>query len=263
MKNIFFFASFLLFFIGTNCFAQLTAPGLGDAKTGSWFAVGIDQKLGKKNKINSVSYIGWGRKSNPTNNNPYLKPAIFIVNQEFYYSITKNWKSSFALSYRKSHEYANHTPFDYKDDKFKQEFRVYSRLAYSFKINQLKVETTARQEFRKFYGSDFAELQKTSQLRSRLRLKLKLNLDKQNRHTLSTSAESFFTTDKHVTESSKWTKFGYNESRFTLYYSYSSPKLPITTSIGYMNNLLGSNLHHAHSVHYLAFDITFKNPFGN
>ncbi|AFM04327.1 hypothetical protein Fleli_1939 [Bernardetia litoralis DSM 6794] len=262
MKIIFFTTIFLIFFFSINCFAQISAPGLGEAKTASWFAIGIKQKLDNKNKLNSVSYIGWGHKSNPINYNPYFKPALFAINQEFYYSFAKNWKTSIALSYRKSHEYTNEEPFQHKENRFKQEFRVYSRLSYTWKINQLKIESTARQEFRKFYGSNFEELTKTSQLRSRFRLKLKLNLDKKNNHAISTSLESIFTTNKEITTTTKWIKFGYNESRFTLYYSYSLPKLPITTSIGYMNNLRGSNLNEMHSVHYLALDIVFKNLFG-
>ena len=42
--------------------AQLSPPGLGKAKTASWFAFGLKQTLDSAKKKESMTYIGIGRK---------------------------------------------------------------------------------------------------------------------------------------------------------------------------------------------------------
>lgn len=248
----------LLFISSGTSFSQISPPGLGTANTASWYALGFRQYMDTTKRWQSVSYIGLGRKSNPDNFSPVSKNAILVFNQEFYHQFHKNYQYSLAVSYRRQDEYSDLPPYDYKANRIKQEFRVYGRFVYSYKINRFKISPIIRQEFRKFYASDFGNLSENFQLRTRVRFQLTMSLDKQRLRKLVFNAESLFSVSKENT-SEKWTGFHYNESRFSFYYSLSFKKLPLTLSVGYMNNLIG--IKSPRTVHYFAFDIVVENPF--
>lgn len=241
-------------------FGQINPPGLGKANTASWFAVGIKQELdtiaGKG--WQSMSYVGFGQKSNPDNHDPFFKPAIFIINQEFYHQFHKTWQYSFALSYRRQNEYAENPPYEHEDPKIKQEFRTYGRFSYIFQTPGIKLTPTFRQEFRKFYSPGFTNTTENFQLRSRFRLQLAINLDRDKMHKLIASSEQLFSISKQNTQEN-WTDFDYRESRFSLYYSISPKEIPLTLNIGYMNNLVGKKK--PYDVHHFGFDIIIENPF--
>lgn len=249
-----------VFALSWNGYSQISPPGLGNAKTASWFAIGVRQELdtiaGKG--WQSMSYLGIGRKSTPDSYNLFQKQAIWVVNQEFYHQFHHNWQYSMALSYRKQDEYLKEAPYYHDNPQWKQEFRLYGRMSYLLSAKRIKFIPTFRQEFRKYYTPDFHNLEENFQLRSRLRLQLKINLDAQKIHRLIVSSEQLFSISKKSFEK-QWTGFNYNESRFSLYYSYSPKTIPLIFNVGYMNNLLGAKK--AHSVHYLAFDIIIENPF--
>jgi hypothetical protein len=247
-----------LFF--SNAFSQIGPPGLGKAQTADWFAIGVRQDLDTiENKgWQSMSYIGVGRKSNLNNYAPFYKPAILVVNQEFYHQFHKTWQYSLALSYRRQDEYSDHPPYEHDNPKLKQEFRLYSRLSYIFSTSRIKLVPTFRQEFRKFYSPNLKNIDENFQFRSRFRLQLTANLDSKNRHKLIASTEQLFSISKE-NKPNTWTDFNYRESRLSLYYSYSPITLPFIFSVGYMNNLVGQK--NPYDVHYLAFDIVIKNPF--
>lgn len=244
----------------SKCFSQISPPGEGKAHDADWFAFGIRQELDtiEGKGWQSMSYIGLGRKSNPDNYNPFFKPAILVINQEFYNSFHNDWQYSLGLSYRKQDEYVDKPPFEHKNPKLKQEFRLYGRFSYIFNTSHIKLVPTFRQEFRKFYTPNFQNTKDNFQFRSRFRLQLTANLDNKKRHRLIASSEQLFSINKENT-SNVYTKFTYRESRFALYYSYSPETLPFIFSIGYMNNLVGLKKHY--DVHYLAFDIIIENPF--
>lgn len=94
--------------------AQISPPGLGLANSASWFAVGVRQELDTLKAWQSVTYIGIGRKSNPDNYNPLAKPAILVMNQEFYHQFHHHWQYSFALSYRRQDEYEKLSPYEHE-----------------------------------------------------------------------------------------------------------------------------------------------------
>jgi hypothetical protein len=250
---------FLIFLLSSGIvFAQISPPGLGVANTASWCALGIRQYLDTTKRWQSVSYVGLGRKSSPDNFSPVSKNGILVFNQEFYHQFHKNYQYSLAVSYRRQDEYSDVSPYDYKANRIKQEFRIYSRFAYSYKISRFKISPIIRQEFRKFYASDFSNLAENFQLRTRMRIQLTMNLDRQNLGKLILNAESLFAVSKE-NNPGKWTGFHYSESRFSFYYSVSLQKIPLTLSIGYMNNLIG--MKSPRSVHYFAFDIILENLF--
>jgi len=249
--------SILFFGLFTGkAFSQISPPGEGKARTAGWFAFGIRQEIEKS--WQSMSYIGVGRKSNPDNYDPFYKPAIFVLNQEFYHQSRKTWQYSFALSYRRQDEYSENSPYEHDKLRSKQEFRLYSRLSYILKTSYIKFVPTLRQEFRKFYSPDFKNADENFQFRSRFRLQIVASLNKAKTQAVTLSSEQLFSVSKENTPGT-WTDFNYRESRFSLYYSYSPKTLPFIFSIGYMNNLIGRK--NPYNVHYIAFDIVIENPF--
>lgn len=243
-----------------SAFSQISSPGLGKAKAASWLAIGFSKNLGtiKDGGWKSMTYLGLGRKSNPDNKNSFYKPAILVINQEFYHQFHDNWQYSVALSYRKQNEYSDIFPYDEKKPKWQQEFRFYGRFSYIFKTKRIKLTPTFRQEFRKFYAPDFKNAEESVQLRSRFRLQLALNLDRNNTNRLICSSEQLFSIGKETTPNS-WTDFNYRESRFSLYYSHSVTKIPVTLSFGYMKNIVGAK--NSYNVDYVAFDMVFNDLF--
>lgn len=241
-------------------FGQISSPGLGKANTANWFALGVRQELDTiaDKGWQSMTYFGFGQKSNPDNYNPFYKPAIFVVNQEFYHQFHKTWQYSFAVSYRRQDEYFDIPPYEHETTRIKQEFRTYGRFSYIFKTSRIKLIPTFRQEFRKFYSPDFNNTDEDFQFRSRFRLQLTVNLYKNKTHRLIVSSEQLFSISKQTTPNN-WTDYNYRESRFSLYYSLSPKTLPLIFNIGYMNNLVGNKI--VFDVHYLAFDIIIENPF--
>jgi hypothetical protein len=242
----------------STAFAQISPPGLGDAHTASWFAIGLRQRLDSANHKQYVAYVGMGRISNPDDYNPVEKNSILVLNQEFYNQFHKHWQYAVALSYRRQYEYESIAPYEKENIPLKQEFRIYSRYSFIWKTNRLKWVTTYRQEFRKFYTEDFQDWVETYQLRSRARTQLTVTLDKYKVHNVVASAEALFSLSK---EEGDWNNFAYRESRFCLYYSYAPVTSPLVFNLGYMNNLIGSSS--LIDVHYIALDIIWTDPLGN
>jgi len=251
MKYLSFF-SFLFLSLAIN--AQVSPPGLGDTNGASWYAVGLRQDLNEK--IESMTYVGLGLKSDEDNYNIAAKPAIIVMNQELYHQLDKHWKVSYALSYRKQMEYSMDD--DIENVATQNEMRIYGRAAYSTTIGRVKLTQTARQEARKFVDSHWKNTEEPIQLRSRLKSQISVSLDTDNHHTITGGAEMLFATSKNnITK--KWSKMKYKESRFTLFYTYKPQKTPIAISVGYMNNLIEKNT--THSTHYTSIDLTWENPF--
>ncbi len=238
--------------------AQISPPGMGKAHTAEWVALGLRQKLNSTGTWQSMSYVGVGRKSNPDNYNPVLKPAIVVFNQEFFHQFHSKWQYSLALSYRRQDEYSNKPPFEHSLPGIKQEFRGYGRVSRTFKKNRFSFIPTYRQEFRKFYAPDFANSSENYQFRSRFRLQMAIQLDPRKIHRLIAGSEQLFSISKKNTPN-VWSHFAYQESRFSLYYALAPEASPFVFSLGYMYNPVAHSS--PHSVQYLAFDVVVQNPF--
>lgn len=239
--------------------AQISPPGLGLAHTADWFAVGIRQKLNRRKSWQSMSYIGIGRKSNPSDYDPVLKSAIVVLNEELYHTINSHFQYSFALSYRRQDEYMDVSPYKHQHPGIQQEFRTYGRFYYFLPLgNRFKLAAISRQELRKFYTPAFDNPDENFQFRSRWRIQATMSLNKQKTQKIIASSEALLAAS-HKTGSNSWTPFAYEESRFTLYYSLSLSRLPLTIDIGYMNNILGKS--NPSMVHYLALDVILESPF--
>lgn len=250
----------VLLLVQETLLAQINPPALGKTNTSAWFAVAVQQDLDTiKNKgWKSVSYIGAGRISNPDSYNPIKNPGIFIVNQEFKNQFRKNWEYSLALSYRHQDEYKSNPPYEHDQPNFKQEFRIYGRLSYSFGNSFVILTPTVRQEFRKFFNPDFTNYPENLQLRTRFRIKFDFPLSDNGRNHLLLFSEQLFSTSQDL-NSKNWSQFKYTDSRFALYYSMSPGNSDFTINVGYMNNLVGTKSPYSGS--YIAMDFTWKNPF--
>lgn len=238
--------------------AQISSPGLGKANTASWMAFALRQNLDSAGIKQSVTYAGIGTISDPDNYNPYTKNSIYVINEEFYHKLGKNWQYSVALSYRRQKDYEETAPFYETKVGPKQEIRFYGRLSYTVKYNKVKWVNTFRQELRTFYTPQFGEWEEPIELRTRFRSQLTAPVSP--KHRIVTSLEVLWAIHKERNPENKWSAYGYKESRFCLYLSTTLSKLPFVANLGYMNNLIGYEK--PVDVHYLMMDVIWENPFG-
>jgi hypothetical protein len=232
---------------------------MGPGKTASWTAAGLRQDLDAVGRWESMSYVGFGTISNRNNANLYEKPAILVLNQEFYDQFRKDLVYSFAVSYRRQNEYESEPPFRAADPPIRQEFRLYGRFSHVSKFSAVKWVNTFRSEIRNFFPRHTGNDAEVLQFRLRLRSQVRWTIDDEGIHGLIGSAEILASVGK--LEQTGWTDFDYREMRFCLYYSLNPKGLPVGFDFGYMNNLLGSEKP-LYDVHYLAIDVTWNNPFG-
>ncbi|AZA82365.1 hypothetical protein C1637_08815 [Chryseobacterium lactis] len=241
--------------------AQISPPGLGDANTAFWSAFGVKRQLDSLGKKQALSYIAIGRKSSPDNDNPFSKQAILVLNHEVYNSFAPHQQYSYALSYRRQPQYESSAP--YERESIEQEFRIYGRYAYTFDLDKkLKWKNTVRQEFRKFFDTDFHKVEEDFQLRTRIKSQLTYALSPKNNQKLALSAEALFSISHLNEPESQWGSFGYREMRIAAYYMFNIPHSPFTVDIGYMDDLIrGSQSIHHGGVHYLAADLIWNVPY--
>lgn len=257
MKLRFCYLIITLFTTQSN-FAQISPPGLGKANTASWVAIGAIQDLNQSKTMKSMSYIGFGSKSNPDNFSPVYKPQLLVANQEFFHQ-KKSWKYSYALSYRLQEEYSDTKPYLHSNPDKMQEFRIYSRIAYNIAINpRLKIIPTFRQEFRRFLTTGFKNNDEIAQLRTRVKLQASYNINESGSKIIA-GIEQLFASGRNLNES--WSKFKSNETRFSIYYSYTPEHEHFSLNIGYMNDFVEK--HSFYDVHVIAADLIFNNPFSN
>ena len=245
--------------LGTVAAAQISPPGLGRANNAFWSAVALRQDLDSAEVWQSVSYIGHGRKSNPSDRDLFSKNVIWVLNQEFYKSLRNSWRISFALSYR------HQSQFDEADGQYfiampayENEFRYYSRLSKSWKFGRWKIAPTLRQEIRRFYEPGFKEGNERLQFRTRLRLQATYYLSANKVHRIVGGVESLFSGSIYGVKPAG-SGFNYRETRLTLYYSIDPQQFPVTFDIGYMNDLIGGP--NATSVHYFCVDLIYDDLF--
>ncbi|SIQ82237.1 Protein of unknown function [Chryseobacterium sp. RU33C] len=254
----FFAGLFLLGCIGTSIKAQISPPGLGDAKNAFWGAFGVKRQLDSLGKKQALSYVAIGRKSSPDDHNLFSKQAIIVLNHEVYHSFAPHQQYSYALSYRRQPQYENTAP--YAKENTEQEFRMYGRYAYTFDPGRKwKLKSTIRQEFRKFFDAEFHQAEEDFQFRTRIKSQLTYNLSPKNNQKLALSAEALFSISHLNKPDAEWSSFGYREIRVAAYYMFTIPNSPFTVDIGYMDELIrGSRSIHHGGVHYLTADLIWN-----
>jgi hypothetical protein len=233
--------------VSSSVRAQISPPGLGEAETATWMAAGVRQQLDAADRRESMTYVGLGAVSEHLG--VPNEPAILVVNEEISDKFAERWTYSFALSYRRQNEYAPTEPVERR-----QELRFYGRFSNVLKTGRLKLTSTFRPELRTFYTTSFAPAAEPLQLRFRVREQLAVQLDANAVHRLIGSAEV-------LSSIATLGDCAYRESRFYLCYSLDRERWPVVLNVGYMNDLIGRGSAIA-DVHYLAFDVTWVNPFG-
>ena len=250
---------FLTLLVPGWAIGQISPPGLGIAKTASWFALALRQAIDSANSRQSVTYFGLAGVSHPDNTNLFQKQAMFIANQEYYHQFRNHWQYSVALSYRRQNEYVEDAPYAESKPSIRQELRLYGRFTYNLKSERLRWVNNLRQDYRRFYTPDFEPWPEDLQLRTRLRTQLTYSLDRQRRQFLVGSVEPLFSVSRQRGDNPKWGDFAYRESRFCLYYSLKPQIVPLVFNLGYMYNLLGKAA--STGVHFIAVDVIGENPF--
>lgn len=252
--------SLLLFVLcSTLSFAQLTPPGLGsNSKVNGWFAVGLDQKLDSAGRFSSMTYFGMAGQSTIENTNMFDRLGILVFNQEVKFRFHPTWNVSLAASYRHQNEFEKTYPYLAAEDRFKQEFRVYSRITKNWKKKWIP-SIAFRQEYRRFYDPGFREWEVSSAFRSRLKFQSEFNLVSSKKLTALIGTEFLFSTEFQE-DTQSWQHFQYGETRLSAIISYHSNNHHITYNLGYMNDLLHVPAGNK-SVHYISASIVFKNIF--
>ncbi|MFD1553286.1 hypothetical protein DNU06_06380 [Putridiphycobacter roseus] len=239
------------------CWSQISPPGLGKVNAAEWMAVGLKQKIGTKWHLNAATYFGMGRSSLPDNYNPFKRPVLFVLNQEFSHSFKNKWTYSVAVSARIQERYNSTFPYELANPAVKKERRFYSRFTYAKALNKLKYAFTFRPEMRFFNYALVNVNLESAQLRFRFNAKAYYYLNTLKTHKLISSAEMLFASSKRINED--WGQLGYKECRFCLYYSIYIPKQKMEINFGYMNEII--DLSNVTDVNYLAFDVTIIDPF--
>ncbi|MEP5254583.1 MAG: DUF2490 domain-containing protein [Winogradskyella arenosi] len=236
-------------------FAQFSPPGLGEAHTASWFALGLKQPLNKSGTLSSKTYLGLGRISTPDRYNGFEKPAIYVFNEEVTHRFHKNWSYAGAISYRWQYQYNSTPPYAQSSPDARQELRAYSRFSYHNSVGKFNYGLSFRPELRFFYNPDFSPYSKNTQFRSRLRAKASFFLNSSKTQQFITTAEVLYAT----TKTDQWSTFKYQDTRFCFYYSVALSQPKLVLNVGYMTDLIGTTS--LTDVHYIAFDMLLINPF--
>ncbi|WP_161554567.1 DUF2490 domain-containing protein [Sinomicrobium soli] len=246
------FGAVLFFLLMSSAHAQITPPGLGDGvNASSWFAVGVKQDLNAEKGITSTTYAGMGSINGDGNDTPFGRAMIYVINQEIEHHFAKRWKYSGAISYRWQNQFDDAPPYDHR-----QEIRLYGRYSYLIPGTFTNFSFTFRPELRLFYTPEFDPYKNKAQFRTRFASKMTVNLSPDKSKRLIAAAEFLIASNKE----DQWDAWQYRESRFSVYYSHQLPNRNITLNLGYMSNPFGKDFYHVG--HYIAFDITLRNPFG-
>lgn len=240
-------------------YAQLTPPGLGsNSKMNLWFAAGLDQKLDSIGKWSSMTYFGMAGQSTAENLNVFERLCILVINEEVKFKFKPTWSTSLAISYRHQNEYEKVFPYLAAEDRFKQEFRIYSRITKSWKKKWIP-SIALRQEFRKFYNPAFRNWKISAAFRSRLKFQSEISLTPKHHLSAILGAEFLFSTEfQEATQS--WKHFQYGETRLSAIISYRPGNRKIAYNIGYMDDLLHVPAGEK-SVHYISVSVVFKDIF--
>lgn len=234
--------------------AQISSPGLGEARSAIWSAIGLRTHLDTLGKKESLTYLGWGRKSDQNRMNPVANQAIWVLNHEVYHKFAPHQQYSYALSYRRQTAYNEEAPFEREG--IEQEFRLYGRYAYSFPLaKRWTWKNTIRQEFRKFFRSDFGSTPENFQFRTRIKSQVSYSLSEVKKRSLMFSVEELFAISRMA---DRWTSYQDKETRVGLYYRFKWKHLPIETDIGYANDFIRGFNSGVGGVHYLSWDMIWN-----
>lgn len=232
--------------------AQITPPGMGNINAAAWYAIGVNQHLNAEKTIISHTYIGFGSTSDSTDYKAFKNPTLYVINQEISHHFSPHWKYSGAISYRWKNLYP---PKSDPSPTSNQEIRLFTRLHYLQTINNIHLTFAARTEYRAFLNPDGSPANESQQFRLRIAGKIAIPIHPTANQKIVSTTEVFLATSK----THQWSAFGYQDIRFTIYYAFDINPLNAQFHIGYMNDLIGTEL--LTDSQYLSLDIIFDDPF--
>jgi hypothetical protein len=246
-----------LLWLQSSAEAQITPPGLGDAQTATWAALGLKQSLDASERRQYASYVGFGATSEHAPFDPSEHPNIFVFNHELFDHFRPHFQYSLGLSYRRQDSFERKG--EALREKHVQEARMYGRFSFVLDHRRLKLVSTFRPELRGFVGLDFGPAQEPAQVRLRFKTQLAVRLDASGEHRVLAAAEALAATSRERRQRARWSALSYRESRFSLFYSVRASR-QLTVDLGYMNDLLNHDAPLT-SVHYVALDLIWIDPF--
>jgi hypothetical protein len=237
--------------------AQITPPGLGDARTATWAALGFKQSLDASERRQYASYVGVGATSERAPFDPSEHPSIVVFNHELFDHFRPHLQYSVGVSYRRQESFERKG--DTLREKHVQEGRLYGRFSAILERGQFKLVNTLRPELRGFVSPTFGRAEEPMQMRFRVKSQLAVRLDPSGERRLLAAAEALAATSRERRRKARWSALSYRETRLSLFYSMRAND-QLTVDVGYMNDLMSHDASLT-SVHYLAVDLVWIDPF--
>jgi hypothetical protein len=248
--------------------AQIGAESQG-GKITSWTALGIDNKI-SKNWI-SVTDFGYGRHSDPNNNQLYKRQGLVVFTQDFIYNAGKHWSFSISGGYWRRNAYSDLAPYDERafPYQFRNELRPYQKTYYRFKINNIKVTQVFRTDYRFYINQDFSGRWPTPfEFRARYRLNFKIPFTKNQQNLFIADDEVLSAIDKYSSavqaiEGHSLSPYQITENRLSFYYRRNFKHEKIIVDIGIMHQYWreAPGINHFNTSYNLMFDVILKDPF--
>src|SRR5690349_10024101 len=94
-------ASLLVGLLAPRARAQITPPGMGEAESAAWSAVGLKQSLDEEHRRAYLGYVGVGATHAGHEQHPYAHPSILVVTHELSDHVRPHSLASLGLSYRR------------------------------------------------------------------------------------------------------------------------------------------------------------------
>jgi hypothetical protein len=248
--------------------AQIGAESQGGRLT-SWTAVGIDNNM-SKNWL-SVTDFGYGRHSDPNNNQFYKRQGLIVITQDFIYKVGNHWSFSFSGGYWRRNAYTDLAPYDERTApyQFRNELRPYQKTYYRFKINNIRVTQVFRTDYRFYWNQDFSGRWPTPfEFRARYRLNFKIPFTRDQQNLIVVDNEILSAVDKYssavkASTGQEFSAYQITENRFSLYYrrDFNHEKLIIDIGIMHQYWREAPGATHFNTSYNLMFDIILRDPF--
>lgn len=238
--KIFIFCVFCVLRASSRCDAQITSAAQG-GNAASWSALGLVQQM--RGNWRATTNIGTGMHSDPDKKDLKIaqKMGVFVAKQSFSYQLSHHLAISSGLGYWRKYKYASSQPYDKRPSplSYRNEFRSFSKVNYSFKLGNIKIGQYIRPEFRFFYNQNLSGRWPTPfEFRIRYRLSGKIPLNKKRTNYLVILDEVFSATDKYGKTnagSTTWSPYKFTENRLSLFYKHSFIKNKLDLDVGIMN----------------------------
>lgn len=246
---------------GSSLYAQISPPGMDDTNAVLWGAAAVSQQIGKSWMVSA--YAGIARESDPDNWSLLRKQAIFVINQQTRYLLSKKWQLAFCSSLRKQKIYLDTEPYSVDDPSLRNELRYYLRLYYRTNTGRFNLTYSFRPELRNFYDNKWNHWHSSpEELRIRFKVQATLPLNKERSNQMILANEWLSATDEKRNNNGElhWSSYVFTEDRLSMYWRHVFGT-HLIFDLGLMHQLKFAD-GHVQYIKQLAFDFIYQNPFG-